>query len=112
MSWTCPPFGQGPRLYTASAAGGPPCLQPTSVTHVTQTGGGRVFNRIEGLRGYGRSPNQRTSQMVLAIVVTLIVTAALGNGFRRERGGALIVRHPYNNRYNDATAAREADLEG
>jgi len=41
--------------------------------------------------------------MVLAIVVTLIVTAALGCGFRRERGGALIVRHPYNNRYNDVT---------
>ncbi|HTY98082.1 MAG TPA: hypothetical protein VMB91_13640 [Solirubrobacteraceae bacterium] len=49
--------------------------------------------------------------MVLAIVVTLIVTAALGCGFRRERGGALIVRHPYNNRYNDATAARGADFE-
>ena len=32
--------------------------------------------------------------MVLAIVVTLIVTAALGYGFRRERGGALIVTPP------------------
>lgn len=50
--------------------------------------------------------------MVLAIVVTLIVTAALLHGFHRERGGALIVRHPYNNRYNDATAARETDLDG
>ena len=47
--------------------------------------------------------------MVLAIVVTLIVTAALAHGFRRERGGA-IVRHPYNNRYNDASGAREDHL--
>ena len=49
--------------------------------------------------------------MLLAIVVTLIVVAALGHGFRRERGGELIVRHPYNNLYNDATAAREWDGE-
>ena len=49
---------------------------------------------------------------MLAIVVTLVVTAALLHGFRRERGGALIVRHPYNNRYNDATGARDPDLEG
>ena len=38
--------------------------------------------------------------------------SALAHGFRRERGGALIVRHPYNNRYNDATGARDPDLEG
>jgi hypothetical protein len=49
--------------------------------------------------------------MLFAIAVTLVVIAALGHGFRRERGGDLIVRHPYNNVYNDATAARELDLE-
>ena len=49
--------------------------------------------------------------MLLAILVTLIVIAALGYGFRRERESELIVRHPYNNLYNDATAAREPDLE-
>ena len=47
---------------------------------------------------------------MLAIAVTLIVIAALGYGLRRERGDELIVHHPYNNVYNDATAARELDL--
>jgi hypothetical protein len=45
--------------------------------------------------------------MILGIAVTLIVISALGYGFRSERGGELIFRHPYNNRYNDASAARE-----
>jgi len=49
--------------------------------------------------------------MLLAILVTLIIVVALGYGFRPDRKGELIVRHPYNNIYNDATAAREADLE-
>ena len=48
---------------------------------------------------------------MLAITVTLIIVAALGYGLRSERRGELILRHPYNNRYNDATAAREGDLE-
>ena len=50
--------------------------------------------------------------MLLAILVTLIVIAALGYGFRRERGGELIVRHPYNNQYSDATGARDGELGG
>ncbi len=45
--------------------------------------------------------------MLMAIAVTLIVIAALGYGFRRDRGDELIVHHPYNNIYNDATGARE-----
>ena len=49
--------------------------------------------------------------MLLAILVTLVIIVALGYGFRSDRKGELIVRHPYNNRYNDATAARELDLE-
>jgi hypothetical protein len=48
--------------------------------------------------------------MLLAILVTLAVTAALGYGFRRDRGGELIVRHPYNNQYNDATGSRDGEL--
>ena len=48
---------------------------------------------------------------MLAITVTLIIIAALGYGLRSERRGELILRHPYNNRYNDATAAREGYLE-
>jgi hypothetical protein len=49
--------------------------------------------------------------MLLAILVTLIIIVALGYGFRPERNSKLIVRHPYNNLYNDATAAREPDHE-
>ncbi len=49
--------------------------------------------------------------MLLAILVTLIIIVALGYGFRPERDSELIVRHPYNNVYSDATAAREGDLE-
>jgi hypothetical protein len=50
--------------------------------------------------------------MLLAIAVTTIIFAALGYGLRGGRRGELIVRHPYNNRYNDASAAREGNLEG
>jgi hypothetical protein len=49
---------------------------------------------------------------MLAIAVTLIITAALGYGLRSGRRGELILRRPYNNRYNDATAARQGELEG
>ncbi|MEA2313502.1 MAG: hypothetical protein QOI03_194 [Solirubrobacteraceae bacterium] len=46
--------------------------------------------------------------MLIAALVTLILLAALGHALRSERGrGRMIVRHPYNNRYNDASAARE-----
>lgn len=64
--------------------------------------------RVEGGR---RSPDQRTTQMLLAILVTLTIIVALGYGLRSDRKGELIVRHPYNNQYNDATGARELDLE-
>jgi hypothetical protein len=46
--------------------------------------------------------------MFSAIIVTLIVVAALAYALRSTGGaGSLIVRRPYNNRYNDATGARE-----
>jgi hypothetical protein len=49
--------------------------------------------------------------MLIAILITLIVTAALGLSTRtRERGG-LISSHRYNNRYNDAAGAREDHLD-
>jgi len=49
--------------------------------------------------------------MLLAILVTLTLIVALGYGFRPQRESELIVRHPYNNRYNDATGARDGRLE-
>lgn len=45
--------------------------------------------------------------MLIALFVTLIVTAALGASMRSEERGGLINRHRYNNRYNDAPGARE-----
>ncbi len=45
--------------------------------------------------------------MLIAIIVTLLIVAALGYALRSERTGELIVRRPYNNRYNDASGARE-----
>jgi hypothetical protein len=44
--------------------------------------------------------------MPASIIVTLIITAALGFALRRDPGG-LIIRRPYNNRYNDASGARD-----
>ncbi|MGA2453396.1 MAG: hypothetical protein ABSG93_07725 [Solirubrobacteraceae bacterium] len=49
--------------------------------------------------------------MFTSIIVTLLVVAALGYGLRSGRTGKLIVRRPYNNRYNDASGAREDHLE-
>jgi hypothetical protein len=48
--------------------------------------------------------------MLSSIIVSLIITAALGYALRAGRGDELIVRHPYNNRYNDAAGAREDHL--
>jgi hypothetical protein len=47
--------------------------------------------------------------MLLAGLVTLIIIAALGYS-QSERRGGLIDHHSYNNRYNDASGAREDHL--
>jgi hypothetical protein len=51
--------------------------------------------------------------MLTAIIVTLIIVAVLGYALRSGRSGRTseaIVRRPYNNRYNDASGAREDHL--
>jgi hypothetical protein len=48
--------------------------------------------------------------MLASIFVTVLLVAALAYGLRAERNGGLIVRRPYNNRYNDASGAREDHL--
>jgi hypothetical protein len=48
--------------------------------------------------------------MLSSIFVTFAVVAGLGFGLRSERGNELISRRPYNNRYNDASGAREDHL--
>jgi hypothetical protein len=45
--------------------------------------------------------------MISAIAVPLIVVAALAYALRSRRTGDLIETRPYNNRYNDASAARD-----
>jgi hypothetical protein len=46
--------------------------------------------------------------MLLDILITLFLTVGLALAFRRD--GALIADRPYNNRYNDASGAREDHL--
>ena len=49
--------------------------------------------------------------MLSAIIVTITITTALGYALRSgRRGGTIIIHRPYNNRYNDASGAREDAL--
>jgi hypothetical protein len=48
--------------------------------------------------------------MFTAIVIALIAVAVLGYAPRSGHAGQLITRRPYNNRYNDASGAREDHL--
>jgi hypothetical protein len=48
--------------------------------------------------------------MFLAILISLLIIWALGHATQTRRDGGLIARHRYNNRYNDASAAREDHL--
>jgi hypothetical protein len=45
--------------------------------------------------------------MLTAIIITIVIAAALGYAQRGGRHGGIILRRPYNNRYNDASGARE-----
>jgi hypothetical protein len=47
------------------------------------------------------------NHMLLAIIVTFLITSALGHAFSGGRRGGAIIRRPYNNRYNAASGARE-----
>jgi hypothetical protein len=48
--------------------------------------------------------------MLAAILITLLIGVALGGALRAGRGDGLIANHTYNNRYSDATAARDDHL--
>ena len=48
--------------------------------------------------------------MLTAIIVTLVITAGLRYGLRPNRRGQFILHRPYNNRYNDASGARQDAL--
>jgi hypothetical protein len=52
---------------------------------------------------------QMTATLSL-ILVLFVVTGALAHGIRADRSGKSILKRPYNNRYNDATGARDDRL--
>jgi hypothetical protein len=43
----------------------------------------------------------------LIIITAVVIATALSYALRGERKGGLIVRRPYNNRYNAASGARD-----
>jgi hypothetical protein len=45
--------------------------------------------------------------MLSSIIVTSVIVGALAHALRSGRNGDMIVRRPYNNRYSDASAARD-----
>jgi hypothetical protein len=48
--------------------------------------------------------------MFSAIVITTVVVGALGYALRSDSDGRQILHRPYNNRYNDASGARDYAL--
>jgi hypothetical protein len=60
-----------------------------------------------GLSEESNPDNDRTTQMFLAIFVTIIITSGLGYALSGGRRGGAITRRPYSNRYNAASGARE-----
>jgi hypothetical protein len=48
--------------------------------------------------------------MFVGILITVFLMVGLLTALRREGSGGLIARRPYNNRYNDASGAREDHL--
>jgi hypothetical protein len=48
--------------------------------------------------------------MLIAILITAVFVLGLGGALRGGGRGGLIARRPYNNRYNDASAARQDHL--
>jgi hypothetical protein len=52
----------------------------------------------------------RRNPMLIAIFITLIIVAALGYALSTSRRDDVIADHPYNNLYNDASAARQDHL--
>jgi hypothetical protein len=44
--------------------------------------------------------------MLSAVIIVVVIVAALANAFRPGRGD-IITSRPYNNKYNDASGARD-----
>ncbi len=48
--------------------------------------------------------------MLTSILLTLLIVVGLASALRAGHSEATILHRPYNNRYNDATGAREDHL--
>jgi len=48
--------------------------------------------------------------MITAIIITAVIVGALGYALSPGNHGDMILKRPYNNRYNDASAARDNAL--
>jgi hypothetical protein len=46
--------------------------------------------------------------MITAIITTAVIVSAFAYALRPGRHGDMIVKRPYNNRHNDASAARDS----
>jgi hypothetical protein len=53
---------------------------------------------------------QQDDKMLTSIIVTGVIAGALGYALRSSERNDMIVRRPYNNRYSDASAARDFAL--
>lgn len=74
------------------------------MSDLTQTGAVAWLNG--GVAEAEGNAYRKDDPMFIAIIISLVITAALGLGLRTGRDG-LIGRRPYSNRYNDASGARE-----
>jgi len=54
--------------------------------------------------------NRDETKMITSIIVTAVIAGALGYALRPGDSDDIIVRRPYNNRYNDASGARDYGL--
>jgi hypothetical protein len=80
------------------------------VSNLTDPAAEIAFNGAHRVERH-RPANDKDRPMLVSIVVTLLVVGALALGLRSGRKRGLILSRPYNNRYNDASGAREDHLE-
>jgi hypothetical protein len=79
------------------------------VRNITEPGRASSVNGIKE-QGAAAETQTRKDLMMLGILTTLFLLFGLGAALRRDGSNGLIARRPYNNRYNDATGAREDHL--
>jgi hypothetical protein len=81
------------------------------VSKLTEHSDNSYFNQVEAGGCCGPTTEFEDGRtMLIDILVTLTITYALGLALRSERDGQMIVKRPYNNRYNAASGAREDHL--